>query len=340
MPVTPGRIRHPSSRTARHVVWAAVLANLVIAVAKFYGHHHTDSIAMFSEGIHSLVDAGNGSLLLVGMRLSRRPADETHPFGYGKELYFWSLIVALLVFALGGGASVAEGILRVASPLPIANPSWNFTILGLAALFEGSSLLFALHAFRPSQGKLPLWTAIHRSKDPSAFTVIFEDSAALLGLLFAFVGLLLQHVAGWAAADGAASIAIGLLLMMVAYLLMSESKALLVGEGADRQTLRLIRGLALSDPAVERAGYPMTMYFGPQNVLLTMDIQFAPRLSGAAIERAVDRVEAAIREAFPEVRYIYLEVQAIRAGSRGEDMPFPEPPEEAPAEGDETGESR
>lgn len=341
----------------QRAVWGAIFANLVIALAKFDGYRHTGSAAMFSEGIHSLVDAGNGSLLLVGLRLSRRPADETHPFGYGKELYFWTLIVALLVFALGGGISILEGVLAVRAPELLHGVGWNYAILAVAFVFEGSSLLVALGQFRavqppaeaggqePSGRALPanegghakrgeplsIWSAIHRSKDPSTFTIIFEDSAALVGLTIAFLGLLSHQLFGWESADGAASIAIGVLLMLVALLLVSESRALLVGEGADRATLRRIRQLALADPAVERAGYPMTMYFGPHNVLLTMDIQFGRNLSGTSIEQAVDRVEAAIRKQFPEVRYIYLEVEAVRSVPRGEEITFPTPEEPPPS---------
>lgn len=315
----------------QRAIWGAILANLAIAAAKFEGHQHTGSAAMFSEGVHSLVDAGNGALLLVGLRLSRRPADETHPFGYGKELYFWTLIVALLVFALGGGISVLEGVRAVMEPEIINGFFWNYLILAFAFIFEGSSLLVALHQFRQGQPQASIWSAIHRSKDPSTFTIIFEDGAAVVGLTFAFVGLLLRQFLGWVPADGGASIAIGVLLMVVALLLISESRALLVGEGADRNTLRRIRQLALDDPAVERAAYPMTMYFGPHNVLLTMDIQFGKGLSGGSIEQAVDRVEAAIRRQFPEVRYIYLEVEAVRSLPRGEEITFP-PPEEPPPE--------
>lgn len=316
---------------AQRAIWGAILANVAIAAAKFEGYRHTGSAAMFSEGVHSLVDAGNGALLLVGVRLSRRPADETHPFGYGKELYFWTLIVALLVFALGGGISILQGVRAVMEPEIVNGFFWNYLILALAFVFEGSSLLLAIAQFRQGQAQASIWSAIHRSKDPSTFTIIFEDSAAVVGLTFAFLGLLLRQVFGWSAADGGASIAIGVLLMVVALLLVGESRALLVGEGADRNTLRRIRQLALADPAVERAGYPMTMYFGPHNVLLTMDIQFGKGLSGTSIEQAVDRVEAAIRRQFPEVRYIYLEVEAVRSVPRGEEITFPAP-EELPPE--------
>ena len=251
-------------------IYAAIAANIAIACAKFAGAYFTDSSAMFSEGIHSLVDTGNGALLLVGLRLSRKPADETHPFGYGKELYFWTLVVALLIFALGGGVSIFEGVLHIRQPVAVSKPMWNYAILAFSFLFEGYALVTSLRESRPFQGKLSLWKAIRASKDPSLFTVIFEDAAALLGLLFAFAGVLGGEIfeAPWM--DGAGSVTVGLLLMTVAMLLARESKALLVGEGADRETLVHIRELARAEAGVERVDYPLTMYFGPHNGLLTM----------------------------------------------------------------------
>ena len=278
---------------------------------------------MFSEGIHSLVDTGNGTLLLLGLRLSRKAADETHPFGYGKELYFWTLIVALLVFVLGGGASIAEGISRVKEPHVLGSAAWSYAILALSFLFEGTALFISLKEFRKVQGGLSVWKAIQKSKDPSTFTVIFEDTAAVLGLIAATLGIFLSAALHRPLLDGVASIVIGVILIAVALLLIMESKALLVGEGADRQVLRSIRSLALSDEAVERVGYPLTMYFGPHSILLTMNVQFRQGLSGTVIEESVDRIEAAIRAKHPDVRHIYLEVDSVRTVRRGGDPVFP-----------------
>ena len=278
---------------------------------------------MFSEGIHSLVDTGNGTLLLLGLRLSRKAADETHPFGYGKELYFWTLIVALLVFVLGGGASIAEGISRVQEPHFLGSAAWSYAILALSFLFEGTALFISLKEFRKVQGGLSVWKAIQKSKDPSTFTVIFEDTAAVLGLIAATLGIFLSSALHRPQLDGVASIVIGVILIAVALLLIMESKALLVGEGADRQVLRSIRNLALSDSAVERVGYPLTMYFGPHSILLTMNVQFRQGLSSNVIEESVDRIEAAIRAEHPDVRHIYLEADSVRTIRRVGDPVFP-----------------
>jgi len=306
------------SSSSNKAINAAIIANVAIAAVKFVGYGFTGSSAMLSEGIHSLVDTGNGALLVLGLRLSRRPADETHPFGYGKELYFWTLIVALLVFILGGGLSIMEGFHHFRDPVPLQHPGWNYVILAFSCMFEGYALTVSLREFRRVQGDLPLWKAIRQSKDPSVFTIILEDTAAVIGLAVAFLGILLSHTFQVSRWDGAASVAIGMLLVVVALFLMAESKALLVGEGADRQTLRSIRQLTQSDPGVERAGYPMTMHFGPHNILLTMNVQFCSGLSGGSIEQTVDRIEALIRDKHPDVRYIYLEADAVRASTRTE----------------------
>ncbi|MEK6396991.1 MAG: cation diffusion facilitator family transporter [Terriglobus sp.] len=297
---------------SRKSIYAAIAANLGIAIAKGVGFAFTGSSAMLSEAIHSLVDSGNGALLLVGLNRSARPADELHPFGYGKELYFWSLIVAVLVFVLGGGVSIWEGVEHVVHPLPAEKPIWNYAILGVALLFEGWSLVIALKEFRHSHPNQPMWQAIRSSKDPSGFTVIFEDSAATAGLVAAFIGVWLSSTFGWLRADGIASIVIGLLLMTVATLLIRECRALLVGEGADRETLRVIRETVSSDPDVEAAGRPLTMYFGPHHALLNMDVRFRATLQGAGIDQAIDRIETAIKLRCPDIQQIYLETDSLR----------------------------
>lgn len=316
-----------SSRTS---IYAAIAANVGIAVAKLIGFGLTRSSAMLSEGIHSLVDTGNDLLLLFGVHLSERPPDETHPFGYGKEVYFWTLIVAVLVFVLGGGVSVAEGIQHILHPAAITNALVNYIILGVSFLFEGTSLVISIREFRKTQGSGPLYQAIRASKDPSTFTVIFEDSAAVLGLLFAFLGLLCDQLFGWRLADGIASVAIGVLLMVVAVLLTRECKDLLIGEGASLPVLRHIRELTRSDPDVLDAGYPFTMYFGPANILLTMNVKFRPDLTSVGIDQSIDRIETLIRHSYPHVRYIYLETDSLKSPGRpsqpvleSDRLPFP-----------------
>ena len=215
--------------SSRKTIFVAIAANIGIAVAKIVGFLFTNSSAMLSEAIHSVVDCGNGALLLFGQRQSKKPADETHPFGHGKELYFWSLIVALLIFMLGGGISIAEGILHIRHPAPPEDPTWAYAILAVAFLFEGYSFLVSVREFRVETGNTPILRAIHQSKDPSIFTVLFEDTAALLGLLTAFFGILLSHHFAMPRADGIASVLIGLILLTVATLLIVESTGLLIG---------------------------------------------------------------------------------------------------------------
>lgn len=299
--------------SSRKTIFVAIAANVAIALAKVVGFVFTGSSAMLSEAIHSVVDCGNGGLLLFGEKQSRKPADETHPFGHGKELYFWSLLVALLIFVLGGGISIAEGIRHIRHPAPSEDATWAYAILAVAFLFEGYSFLVSIREFRASTGHQPIFRAIHQSKDPSIFTVLFEDTAALLGLLTAFVGILLSHSFGLPHADGIASVVIGVILLIVATLLIVESKGLLVGEGADRSTLHTIRSLATADPDVEAVAYPFTMYFGPHAILLTMNVQFRQDLPANAIEAAIARIEHAIQTPFPNIRYIYLEVGSTRS---------------------------
>jgi cation diffusion facilitator family transporter len=300
----------------RQAVLIAIVADVAIAAGKLTAFFFTGSSAMLAETVHSFVDAGNGSLLVLGTRLGRKPADASHPFGYGKELYFWTLLVALFIFLAGGGASIVEGILHILHPHPIAHVAWSYATLAIAACFESFSLWVGINEFRKAEGVNPSWRAIHNSKDPATFTVIFEDTAALIGLTAAFLGILLEQMLHWPLADGIASVVIGTTLMCVAFLLIMESKALIIGEGADPTTLNTIHTLTQQQAGVRRAGYPMTMYFGPQNILLTMNIRFEQALTRDQIEQTVDAIETAIRNRFPLIRHIYLEAESISANDR------------------------
>jgi cation diffusion facilitator family transporter len=301
---------------SRKAIYAAIGANLAIAATKFTAAAFTGSSAMISEGIHSLVDTGNGGLLLLGIERSQRPADAAHPFGYGKELYFWTLIVAIMIFAVGGGISAYEGLLHILNPRPIENPLWNYSVLVLAIFFEGYSFYVAFGAFQAAKGEQVFWRAIHTSKDPTTFTVLFEDSAALLGLVVALIGVYLADRLENPYFDGAASIVIGTILAAVAVLLAYETKGLLVGEGADPQTLREIRRLAERDPTVESVNRALTMYFGPHTVLLAMDLQFRKDLSATKLEQTVDRLEEAIRKRYPDVKHIFIESESLPSAGR------------------------
>jgi len=286
------------------VIYAAIAANLAIAVTKFIAAGFTGSSAMLSEGIHSLVDTGNGGLMLLGVRRSRRPADVAHPFGYGKELYFWTLIVAIVIFAVGGGISAYEGLLHILNPNPVANPLWNYIVLAIAMAFEAE------------RGKLSIWQSINQSKDPTTYTVLFEDSAALIGLVVALIGVFLAHFFENPYFDGAASIVIGMILAAVAVLLAYESKGLLVGEAVDPETLKDIRRLAESDPRVESVKNALTMYFGPHTILLAMDLSFRPNLSAIEVEESIDRLEEKVRSRYPNVKHIFIESESLVPASK------------------------
>jgi cation diffusion facilitator family transporter len=299
--------------SSKRAIVAAIGGNLAIATTKFVAAAFSGSSAMLSEGIHSLVDTRNGLLLLLGIRLSQRPADARHPFGHGKELYFWTLIVAILIFAIGGGMSMYEGITHLSHPNPLENPVWSYVVLGLAVVFEGYSWSVALREFRAVQRGQKLWQAVHTSKDPTIFTMLFEDSAALLGLSVALVGVYLGHQLRNPYVDGVASIIIGVILAGVAVLLAAETRGLLVGESAATQAVADIRALAENDPAVERVGPPLTMHLGPHEVLLNLEIQFRRGLSAAEVEAAVDRVESAIRSRHPDVKRIFVEAESFTA---------------------------
>ena len=292
-------------------VYGTIAGNVAIAVMKFAGAAMTGSSAMLSEAIHSTVDSGNGLLLLLGLRLSRRPADERHPFGNGKELYFWSLIVAVLIFGVGGGVSAYEGILHIRHPAPLHNAFWNYIVLGAAALFESSSLALALHQFYRQKEDTPFWAALRKSKDPAVYTVMAEDGAALLGLGAAALGIWGSQRWNIPALDGAAAIVIGVLLAGVASLLIYQSRRLLVGEAVDTEMAAEIQCIATAEAKVLRAAWPLTMYFGPDDVLLALDAQFHAGVSAEEVQHAVNRMEGRIRTRFPQVQRIYIEARRV-----------------------------
>ena len=298
--------------STRKVLYAAMLANVAIVIAKMVAAAATGSSAMLSEGIHSLVDTGNGGLLLLGLQLSRRPADDLHPFGYGRELYFWTMVVALAVFALGGGVSIYEGIAHLLRPHPLEHLRANYIVLACSAVFEGTSLVIALREFRKINLGLLLLQSIRGIKDPASFTVLFEDSAAVLGIAIAVTATFLGqrlHVLWF---DGVASILIGVLLMCVAGLLGAKTKALLIGEGLDRAALHAICKMAGGVPGVERSGYPFTTFFGPHDALLAMTVQFRKGVNSRQVELSVDQIEDRVRAQYPAIKHIFLEVDTVR----------------------------
>jgi cation diffusion facilitator family transporter len=281
------------------VVLAALAGNLAIACTKYAAAFFTGSSAMLSEAIHSSVDTGNQALLLYGQKRGARPPDEAHPFGHGMELFFWGFVVALLIFALGGAMSIWEGIRKIVEPARVENVWINFAVLAASALFEFLSFRIGLRETRRRFGDRPILASIRASKDPSLFAVLVEDSAALIGLGIAAIGLLLAWLLGRPALDGAASVAIGLLLVGASLLLARETKSLLTGESASPVILAAAKSVLRADPRIERVGELASLQLGPRDVLLAVALAFRPTLDGAAIEQAIRELSARIAEGQP-----------------------------------------
>lgn len=303
-----------SAPDSRKVIYAAIVANLGIATAKFIVAALTGSAAMLAEGIHSAVDTGNELLLLVGEKISARKPDARHPFGYGKAVYFWALIVALSVFSLGGGLSIYHGIHSLQAPEPLTDPFWNYVVLGVAFLFEGYSWNVSRRALNSNRRPgATLWQTVRASKDASVFTVFIEDSAALLGLLVAAAGIFLGHLLDNPYIDPAASIVIGLLLVGAAFTLARETGALLVGESVGIEQTGKLKEIFGADPAIETVGQLMTMQLGPDDVLLTAAVRFKRGMRIDEVDVAIARLERAVRDFDPEVKRVYFEAAALRS---------------------------
>lgn len=302
-----------STGSSKTSIYAAMAANVAIGIAKFIGASITGSSAMLSEGIHSVVDSVNEVLLLHGLKQSEAIADERHPLGRSQELYFWSLMVAVLIFSLGGGLSVLQGIRSLQQPEAASSPLVSYCVLGAAALFEGAALTVSIREFKKAQTnpRLGLWRAIAQSKDPGAFIVIVEDSAALVGLAIAFAGVWLSEFTGNPAYDAIASISIGILLTVVATALVAKTKGLLVGESASPETRESIKTIVCDDEAVSASEAPITLHLGPRDVLLALNIEFKDELSADEIEAAVRRIEKKIRETHTEVKRIFIEAASM-----------------------------
>jgi len=294
-------------------VYGAIASNLIIAVFKYIVAFLTGSSAMLSEGIHSTADTGNELLLLFGLRQSRKPADEAHPFGHGQELYFWSLIVAIILFSAGGGMSIYEGITHLEHPTELQYPVWNYLVLGFAFIAEGISWFIALRELlKRKETDESFWHGLRASKDPSIFIVFGEDTAALAGLIVAFLGVFLGHRLASPYPDAIASILIGFILATVAIFLAFESKSLLVGETANPKIVAGIQKLVLEHPTVERMRRPLTMHFGPNEVLLSLDVQFHPDLQASALVDVIDELEIQIHNEYPDIKQIFIEVEGIK----------------------------
>lgn len=299
--------------TSKKVIYAALVGNSLVALTKFVAAAFTGSSAMLSEGIHSVVDTGNQGLLLLGLHRAKRPADERFPFGHGKEVYFWSFVVALLIFAVGAGVSIYGGIHQLLNPSPITDPYVNYIVLGLALVFEGAALYFALTEFSRAKGKWGYVEAVKKGKDPTTFVVLFEDSAAMLGLLVAFGGILLSELTGNLIYDGLASILIGLILGGTAIWLAYETKGLLIGESANVDVVDSIRDILTGYPQVEHVNQVLTMHMGPQFILVNLSVDFADEVSASDLEGCIAKLDTQIKAAWPRVKKVFIEAEARRA---------------------------
>lgn len=291
------------------VVYAALAGNLAIAATKFVAAAITGSSAMVSEAVHSLVDSVNEVLLLYGTARAAKVPDASHPFGYGRELYFWAFIVALLVLALGAGVSIYEGITHLRHPVPMTRPLVNYIVLAVSMVFEGTTWWIALRAFRAGKGGLGYFEAFRRSKNPTTFTVLFEDSAALVGLVIAFAGVAASHLLHRPEFDGIASIAIGGVLVASSLLLARETKALLLGESAHPHVRDDILRIAADDPAIRSANGVLTVQLGPDQVVAALSAEFEDALTTTQIEACVSRIEHALKAEHPAVSVLFVKPQ-------------------------------
>ncbi|MDB5233638.1 MAG: cation transporter [Hymenobacter sp.] len=301
-----------NANASKTSLYGGIAANTAIAISKFVAAYFTGSSAMLSEGIHSLVDTGNSGLLLYGVHRSQRPADAKHPFGHSKELYFWGLIVAVLIFAIGGGMSFYEGIKHLQHPVPLDDAKWNYIVLGLSLLFEGFAMYLSVKALMSTAAANTSFVKLLRtSKDPAVFASVMENLAALLGLLLALAGVYFGHQFNNPYFDGAASIAIGVLLMLVAVFLVSRTKGLLVGQGVDAETLAGLERIARAAPNVLHIRTPLTMYLGPNDAILALDVEFAAHLTSAEVAEAVEHLQDAIRAEHPDFKRIFIEAKSL-----------------------------
>ena len=287
-------------------VLAALGANLGIAVAKFGGALYTGSAAMLAEGVHSVVDSFNQLLLLFGMKRAERPADARHPFGYSREIYFWSFVVAVLLFTAGGVVAIYEGWQKLADPHPVESPIVNYVILTGAILLEAASFRVALKEFRKVAGDRHWWTAVTEAKDPVLFTVLFEDSAAMLGLVIALGGLLAADLLAMPMLDGISSIVIGVVLILASILLARETKGLLVGEAAAPEVVEEIRRLICAEPHVKGVRDINSVHLGPHDIVVTACVDFEDSVPAGEVERVAAGLSARVRTAFPDVSHLFL----------------------------------
>lgn len=294
---------------SKKVIYAALIGNGLIAISKFIGSAITGSSAMLSEGIHSVVDTGNQLLLLLGLKRAKKPADKNYPFGHGKEIYFWSFVVAIMIFAVGSGISIYEGIHGIMDPHPVTNPMINYIILSLAIVFELGAWYFAWKEFRKIQHDRSFFNTVRGSKDPTTFVVLFEDSAALLGLVVALIGIWLGQVTGIHMFDGIASVIIGIILGLTAAWLAYETKGLLIGESADPEIVQEIASITNDYPEILVVNETLTMHMGPEYILVNVSVDFDNTMDAESIEKAIARLTKDIKNRYPRVKRLFVEAE-------------------------------
>lgn len=304
--------------SSKVAIYGAIAANTAIAVSKFVAAFFTGSSSMLSEGIHSLVDTGNGALLLLGIKKSQKPADSKHPYGYGNEIYFWSFVVAVLIFALGGGIALYEGIEAILHPSPVDRTyiRWNYVVLLLAIAFEGFALFVALKQFNANRREKSLVKELVASKDTATAAIVIEDTAALVGLVIALLAVFVSDMTGNIYADGAGSVLIGLLLISVSLFFAVECKDLLIGEGLVQEDIQTIRDILEKEANVMVYKRPLSLYFGPNEVLINLDVKFKNQLTSKEIEATIDRIEVAIKDAIPTVNRIFIEAETVKEAAQ------------------------
>lgn len=295
--------------SSKKVIYAALIGNGLIAITKFIASVLTGSSAMMSEGIHSSVDTGNQLLLLLGLKKAKKPADKHFPFGHGKEIYFWSFIVAIMIFAVGSGISIYEGIHSLMDPHPVQNPMINYIVLGLAMIFEGFALYFAWREFDKARGERGYYEAVRKEKNPTLFVVLFEDSAAMLGLIVAFIGIALGQYTGLHIFDGIASIVIGLILGFTAAWLAYETKGLLIGESADPEIVAGITNLANNYHFISDVNEVLTMHMGPNYILLNLSVNFKDKMDVSNVEENITTMTSQIKKEYPLVKRVFVEAE-------------------------------
>ena len=295
---------------SKKVIYAALIGNALIAITKFAAASMTRSSAMMSEGIHSLVDTGNQVLLLHGIKQSQKPADANFPFGHGKEIYFWSFVVAISIFAIGAGVSVYEGVHRLRSPHPVENVTINYIVLGFAMLFEGGAWYMALREFQKAKGSRGTIAAVRRGKDPTLFVVLFEDSAAMLGLMIAFLGVLLGDITNNSMWDGIAAILIGVILAATAAWLAAETKGLLIGESARPEVVEGAKRIAENVPSIQHVNEVLTLHMGPEYILVTLSAEFRDGAQADQIEVAIAEFTERLKSEFPLVKRVFVEAES------------------------------